>query len=632
MIISKGSNFRYSGKTQEELKIALSRTPTRQSTYKRKTSTRVKKEKTAAGPPANAVGLDELHSQQQPTISPPPYAIHAPQNITQEVETIMGAAKELEPKQRNDSDLKSEQVDDEPVYDEPRKLRCDQNYSICREILNTERTHLKDLQVVICHFRSALREETSGIPEQILSMLYSTLDPVFEFHKEFLSQLEHRVAEWETEERNGQQIGELFYTQMKRFANFEPFFERLEGIMHEIESSLQLYPRFLQLWRSFESRKLCYLPISTFLIKPLCRLFQYYSAIGRMDRREGNNALTELAGPVKRLKPVLHRCLQFQIMSQLQRELIGADRLVRNGREFIREGYLRKWAGPRGGFNARMFFLFNDCILWTTSKIEPPTMGTVLSKPWKVSVELPVNNITVELSDMERSAPHSFALNLPDPKTNTDDKITSMILAANSAEQRNKWISDIELASNRMRHSKEPFYSTSTGQPSHTMHVTNITTDGDEKSYEDSKMKQNTTTQVCWFRYCTLAFEDHLNMSQNVMAGYLMRKFKNKPTEASNNQDNNNQTRNWQKLWVVLNTFSIHFYKRHQESAPLANLPLLEYQVFPVDPATISNCKHQYVFMIKLKKHEYHFAAETEYSYLRWMHTLKIATLSNETS
>ena len=117
-------------------------------------------------------------------------------------------------------------------------------------------------------------------------------------------------------------------------------------------------------------------------------------------------------------------------------------------------------------------------------------------------------------------------------------------------------------------------------------------------------------------------------MSQNVMAGYLMRKFKNKPSSTTNTD----QTRSWQKLWVVLNTFSIHFYKRHQESAPLANLPLLEYEVFPVDPETIPDCKHQYVFMIKLKKHEYHFAAETEYSYLRWMHTLKIATLSKDTA
>jgi FERM/RhoGEF/pleckstrin domain protein 2 len=169
-------------------------------------------------------------------------------------------------------------------------------------------------------------------------MLYSTLDPIFEFHKEFLSILEHRVAEWESEERSGKKIGDVLFTQMKKFSKFETSFDQLEGIMHEIESSLQLYPRFLQVWRSFESRKLCYLPISNFFIKPISRLFQYYSAIGRMERREGNAALNELAGPVKKLRPVLQRSLQFQIMSQLQRELVGAERLVRTGREFIREG------------------------------------------------------------------------------------------------------------------------------------------------------------------------------------------------------------------------------------------------------------------------------------------------------
>ena len=48
--------------------------------------------------------------------------------------------------------------------------------------------------------------------------------------------------------------------------------------------------------------------------------------------RSGNLALQELAGPVKNLKPVLVKCLQFQIQSQLQRELIGCQRLVRQGR------------------------------------------------------------------------------------------------------------------------------------------------------------------------------------------------------------------------------------------------------------------------------------------------------------
>ena len=191
-----------------------------------------------------------------------------------------------------------------------------------------------------------------------------------------------------------------------------------------------------------------------------------------------------------RLKPVLNRCLQFQITSQLQRELVGGDHLLKPGREFIREGYLRKWAGPKGGFNARMFFLFNDCILWvnmrqifninyfsqTTSKIDPPSIGMTSSKPWKLSVELPLNNISIELSDMDRSAPNSFAINLPDVNSDnfSSGKVTSMILSASDGSQREKWIKDIELYSNKMKHSSDPFQSVANGQPTPNFHVHNI--------------------------------------------------------------------------------------------------------------------------------------------------------------
>lgn len=633
ILVSKGSNFRYSGKTQEELKTVVQRNQRSLPQYERKTS--IRKPKVPKTDQKQPDGYGDLHGN--PNISVPPTVALAssvseyPSSLSDNIQDIVDHAKTEHQKIElpNGNDLKGVEPDPEPVYDEPRKLRCDYNYSICKEICMTERTHLHDLEVIVCHLRSAVKDE-SGIPESVLTILYSLFDPVYAFHKDFVSQLEQRVAEWEVEEMKGNRVGTLLADNMRKFAKFESYFNRLESIMREIESALQSYPRFLQAWRSFESRKLCYLPLSSFFIKPISRLYHYYKAIEQMEKREGNLALQELAGPVKNLKPVLVKCLQFQIQSQLQRELIGCQRLVRQGREFIREGYLRKWAGPRGGFNARMFFLFNDCILWTTSKIEPPTMSNVITKPWKLSVELPLNNISVELTDMEKSAPHSFAINLPDPKNANDNKVTSLILSSSTQNQRSKWVSDIELASNRLKQITDPFYSTATGQPSQTYHLNNISpADDDLSQLSESKVKQNTTTQVCWFRYCTLSFEDHLNMSQNVMSGYLMRKFKNKP-QATNNVDQAKQSRNWQKLWVVLNNFSIHFYKRHQESAPLAHLPLLEYSVKAIDPETIPNCKHQYVFMIKLKKHEYHFAAETEYFFNRWMETLRTATLSSE--
>ena len=67
---------------------------------------------------------------------------------------------------------------------------------------------------------------------------------------------------------------------------------------------------------------------------------------------------------------------------------------------------------------------------------------------------------------MERSAPHSFTINLPDPKVANDNKVTSLILSSSTAAQRNKWVGDIELAANRIKQSNEPFYSAANGTAS----------------------------------------------------------------------------------------------------------------------------------------------------------------------
>jgi len=375
MLFARGSSFRYSGRTLIELKTANKHNPGRQISFTRKTSQRARKSPSLK--PDYKVDISEIHAQ-HPTPSPrlqsKPKSLPVPVQVAEstksdfseitEIAEMSNLKSDVNSMQRTDIELKPDKsVAEEDIYDEPRKLRCDVNYSVCREILNTERTHLKDLQVVVLHFRNAIRDE-AGIPEQIMSLLYSSMDPIFEFHKNFVAELEQRAAEWENSISGQQTISEFFKIKMKEFAAHSGRLERIESVLHEVETALRNYPRFLQVWRSFEGRKLCYLPISMFLLKPICRLFQYFNVISRMEKHEGMAAQKELQPAVNRLKPVLNRCLQFQITSQLQRELVGGDHLLKPGREFVREGYLRKWAGPKGGFNARMFFLFNDCILW----------------------------------------------------------------------------------------------------------------------------------------------------------------------------------------------------------------------------------------------------------------------------
>ena len=88
----------------------------------------------------------------------------------------------------------------------------------------------------------------------MLTILYSLFDPIYAFHKDFLTVLEARVAEWSHEQGQfcwvfkksqksvpGSRIGELLAQQMKKFVQFEAYFIKIESIMREIESALQRY-------------------------------------------------------------------------------------------------------------------------------------------------------------------------------------------------------------------------------------------------------------------------------------------------------------------------------------------------------------------------------------------------------
>lgn len=113
----------------------------------------------------------------------------------------------------------------------------DKAYFIAKEILTTERTYLKDLEVItvvsvfvivfdpdllifinnhvyihvaLCisplfhcplpiygfqWFRSAVIKE-NAMPEGLMTLLFSNIDPIYEFHRGFLKELDQRLALW----------------------------------------------------------------------------------------------------------------------------------------------------------------------------------------------------------------------------------------------------------------------------------------------------------------------------------------------------------------------------------------------------------------------------------------------------
>ena len=79
---------------------------------------------------------------------------------------------------------------------ELRKHRSDGKiYFIAKEILQTERTYVKDLEVLTVSFREVV-EKDDILPERLMKLLYDNIDPLYDFHCSLLAELEERINLW----------------------------------------------------------------------------------------------------------------------------------------------------------------------------------------------------------------------------------------------------------------------------------------------------------------------------------------------------------------------------------------------------------------------------------------------------
>ncbi|XP_035532889.1 FERM, ARHGEF and pleckstrin domain-containing protein 1-like [Morone saxatilis] len=512
------------------------------------------------------------------------------------------------------NDACSVRTDDE---DEVRRKRfpTDRAYFIAKELLTTERTYLKDLEVVTVSFQSAVGQD-EATPDSLKNTVFSTFEPLHKFHTGFLREVEQRLALWEGRSNahikgDYQRIGDVM---LKNFQGLKPLTANLHKqseVLLELEKACRSSRRLEVLFRDFELQKVCYIPLNVFILRPLHRLIHYKQILERLckhypathvDFRDCRAALADVSEVVDQLQGSLIKMENFQKLLELKKDLIGVDNLVVPGREFIRLGCLSKLSGK--GLQQRMFFLFNDVILYTSR-------GMTATNQFKVHGQLPLHGMTIRESEDEWGVPHAFTL---------VGQQQSVVVAASSLTEMEKWMEDIKGAIEMAK--------TSNG-PSSDLLTSNLT---DNKCPEDTSVEAesedditashtslerpaphrgNTMVHVCWHRNTSVSMVDFSIAVENQLSGNLLRKFKN--------------SNGWQKLWVVFTNFSLFFYKSHQDDYPLASLPLLGYSV--TIPSESENIHKDYVFKLHFKSHVYYFRSESEYTFERWMEVIRSATV-----
>ncbi|ELU11305.1 hypothetical protein CAPTEDRAFT_179012 [Capitella teleta] len=497
--------------------------------------------------------------------------------------------------------------------EEGRRKRhpADKAYYIAKELLMTERTYKKDLEVIVAWFRDMVGQ-TDCMPEHLGDLLFSSVDPIYDAHSLFLQEVEQRLALWEGKSNahlNGEykRIGDIMLSSTPVLQLYHIYLQQHEEILSEIEVDTLRNKGFEAALHDFEAQKVCYLPFNTFLLKPAQRLLHYKLILERLlnhygaahaDYRDCQIALSKILDVIEPFKERMVHLENLQKLLELQRDLVGIDNLVQPQRRFIREGCLQKLS--RKGYQQRMFFLFSDMLVYSSRTATP-------SLQFKVHGQLPLRGMVIDESDPKMAVPNGFTVYGGN---------RCLLVSATSPEERSKWMEDLTAAVQLARQlpddgqPKVLYPSLKSNSSSECLDESCETPQSPSSPDRQIQHRANTTMHVCWHRNTSVSMRDHAVAVENQLSGYLLRKFKN--------------SNGWQKLWVVFTNFCLFFYKTFQDDYPLASLPLLGYAVSA--PAESDGIQKDYVFKLQFKNHVYFFRAESEYTFERWIEVVKSAT------
>uniref|UniRef100_A0A8C1R6D7 FERM, ARHGEF and pleckstrin domain-containing protein 1 n=1 Tax=Cyprinus carpio TaxID=7962 RepID=A0A8C1R6D7_CYPCA len=510
-------------------------------------------------------------------------------------------------------------TDDE---EDNRRKNCptDNAYCIAKELLCTERTYLKDLELITVSFQGVLDKEDC-VPEALKTLLSSTYEPLHSHHTHFLQELEERLSLWEgpcsTEVKGEmQRIGDLLLKSAQELKALSGQLQMISECVFALERACVASRRLECVCREFELQKVCYIPLNVFLLSPLHRLLHYRQILDRLckhyppthtDYSDCRAALDDVCELEAALRPGLEQIENYQKLLELQKDLIGVEHLAVAGRQLIRLGCLSKLSGK--GLQQRMFFLFNDVLLYSTR-------GITSANQFTVHRQLPLHGMTIRESEDEWGVPHSFTLMVQQQ---------SLVVAACSESEMEKWMEDLKMAVDMAEECNgltADLLSTSKDvKSSGASEVveseddlcgsrTSLPRNGNNSG--NTLNRGNTTAHVCWHRNTSVSMLDFSIAIENQLSGNLLRKFKN--------------SNGWQKLWVVFTNFTLFFYKTHEDEYPLASLPLLGYSVTHAGES--ENIHKDHVFKLHFKSHIYYFRTESEYFFERWMTVIRSATVS----
>uniref|UniRef100_A0A8C6LH36 FYVE, RhoGEF and PH domain containing 6 n=1 Tax=Nothobranchius furzeri TaxID=105023 RepID=A0A8C6LH36_NOTFU len=283
-----------------------------------------------------------------------------------------------------------------------------------------------------CHgYAVAKATRQNGKPvvdERVLSQILYYLPQLYQLNKDLLRELEERVAHWSEHQR----LSDIFVQKGPYLKMYSTYIRQFDNNVALLDEQCRKNPAFAAVVREFEMSPRCAsLALKHYLLKPVQRIPQYQLLLTDYlknlpedleDYKDTQAALSIVKEVANHANDIMKQGDNFQKLMQIQYSLNGQQEIVQPGRVFLKEGTLMKLS--RKVMQPRMFFLFNDALMYTTP---------VQSAQYKL-------NSVLSLAGMKVRNPSQEAYQ---NELNIESVERSFILSASSAKERDEWLEAI---------------------------------------------------------------------------------------------------------------------------------------------------------------------------------------------
>ncbi|XP_050929204.1 FYVE, RhoGEF and PH domain-containing protein 6 [Lates calcarifer] len=309
-------------------------------------------------------------------------------------------------------------------------------HHIATEIMSSESVFVDVLRMLHVDFRDAVSKASrqNGKPvieERLLNQILYYLPQLYELNQDLLRELKQRLAKWD----ENAQLADIFLKKGPYLKMYSTYIREFDKNVALLEEQSKRNPAFGAVVREFEASPRCAnLALKHYLLKPVQRIPQYQLLLtdylknlseDSNDYRDTQAALALVKDVANHANDIMKQGDNFQKLIQVQCSLNGHREIVQPGRIFLKEGILMKLS--RKVMQPRMFFLFNDTLLYTTP---------VQSGQYKLKNML-------SLAGMKVSKPSQEAYQ---NELNIESVERSFILSASSATERDEWLEAISTA------------------------------------------------------------------------------------------------------------------------------------------------------------------------------------------